>query len=554
MSSESNILIVDDNLQIQSLLAELLSIAGHTTESASTCEEARDLLDSHAFCCALIDLGLPDGNGLDLLPAIRGNHPFLVPIILTGDGRAETIIETMRAGAFDFLIKPFVSATLQAAVNRALDYHKVLRERDELVHLLSEEREQLKARVAEATQDIRQYASHCELVSSRLHSLVRLTQVASERYSDELVFRSVAEELENYFPLRCVVLQSVTGSELLFARRDGGVGDIGVIVVEGAAPSGADGGHSHDNGEAEARLRMMAARHAAVASEGAALYIYPQSYWGKKACTVGFFLDDGFEVDSDCDQFLSMCAHFLGFEWQDARLSLHATQQASLGNIAVEISKGLIQGLTAIRTTTDYVIETSVSPEALEGLNHIRGSVDSLHNQINDFRQLSQPQKDSVETVHLSAYLNQAVEMLGHALQNRGIAVERHYEGDSPCVLLNGKSLARTFLDLISASVRAVDVGGTIALSLTEAESNHVLVEINHEMGHAELFGIEAPGDEDQGTLMIESHPQFILAQRTVQRCGGRLMLKCDDDSHRAFHIILPRNPLANGGRGEGVG
>lgn len=547
MSSSAPILIVDDNLQIQSLLTELLAMAGHETRAAASCEEARALLDDNAFCCALIDLGLPDGNGLDLLDPIAREHPFLVPIILTGDGRAETIIDTMRAGAFDFLIKPFVAATLQAAVNRAVEYHQVLRERDELIHLLSEEREQLKVRVDEATADLRQYASHCEQVSARLHSLVRLTQVASEQYTDELVFRSIVKELENYIPLRCVVLHSYAGTEFLCARRDD-EGEISVIDVEGM---NATNGDRNGDADAESRLREAVAQHAAVEIGGTAIYIYPQSYWGKKACTVAFFLDDTFEVDPDCDQFLSMCAHFLGFEWQDARLSLHASQQASLGNIAVEISKGLIQGLTAIRTTADYVSETDVSQEALEGLSHIRGSVDSLHDQINDFRQLSQPQKDSVETVQLATYLNQAMEMLNHAVQNRGLKVQRQFETESNCVLMNGSSLARTILDLISASVRSAKVGGTIALRTAEAESNHVLVEISHEIGDTELFGIEGPDALVHGALVVENHPQFILAQRTVQRCGGRLMLKCEYDKHRAFHIILPKNPLANNGGNE---
>ena len=539
MSSDFPILIVDDNLQIQSLLSELLAVTGHETHSASTCQEARDLLDAHAFSCALIDLGLPDGNGLDLLAPIAADHPLLVPIILTGDGRPETIIETMRAGAFDFLIKPFVSATLQAAVNRAVDYHNVLKERDELVQLLSDEREQLKARVDEATVDLRQYAHHCEQVSARLRSLVRLTQVASEQYTDDLVFRSIVKELEDYIPLRCVTLQGAAGAEFICARRDE-EGDIQVITVEGsmmAAPLPA--------GDGERQLRDLTAQHASLDGDGMAVHLYPQSYWGKKACTVAFFLDGDFVVDTDCDQFLSMCAHFLGFEWQDARLSLHATQQASLGNIAVEISKSLIQGLTAIRTTADYVSETNVGEDALEGLSHIRTSVDTLHDQINDFRQLSQPQKDSVETVQLKTYINQALDLLSNTMKTRGIQVEQHYESESPCVLLNGASLARTFLDLISASVRAVDMGGTITLHLSEVESNHVLLEIMHERGQVELFGIEASDWHVHGSLVVENHPQFILAQRTVQRCGGRLMLKLDDDTHCAFHIILPRNPLA---------
>lgn len=537
MTGKTRILIVDDNLQIQALLTELLGVSGHATRTASSCEEARVLMGEESFSCALIDLGLPDGNGLDLLPYIREKLPLMVPVILTGDGRAETIIETMRAGAFDFLIKPFVSASLQAAVNRAQEYHDVLRERDELVQLLSDEREQLKVRVEEATADLRQYANHCEQVSARLHSLVRLTQVAANLYTDETVFRSIIEELEKYIPLQCVALESATGHKFLAAWRNG-ADEIHVIAVDDVDLPAHNGRFS---GGPEERLRHLVEQHAHIQTPDAASYIYPQSYWGKPACTVAFFLDGAFEVDTDCDQFLGMCAHFLGFEWQDARLSLHATQQASLGNIALEISKGLIQGLTAIRTTADFVSETPISEEAAEGLKLIRDSVDSLHNQIKDFRQLSMPDKESVETVQLSEYIDQAVDMLNRAMQNRGITISRDYDEDCECVLLNGASLARTFLDLIAAALRTVSSEGQIELAVSGMEPNHILVQIRHNATDCELFGVPR---SPEAPMLIEGHPQFILAQRTIQSCGGKLLLKYEQGTNRAFNIILPRNPL----------
>lgn len=549
MTGKTRILIVDDNRQIQALLTELLGVSGYVTRAASSCEEARALIDREEFSCALIDLGLPDGNGLELLPYVRERLPLLVPIILTGDGRAETIIETMRAGAFDFLIKPFVSASLQAAVNRAREHHDVLRERNELVQLLSDEREQLKARVEEATADLRQYANHCELVSARLHSLVRLTQVAADLYTDETFFRSIIEELEKYIPLHCVALESATGHKFLAAWRNG-KDEIHVIAVDDVDLPAHNG---RFEGGPEDRLRHLVERHAHLDTPDTAIYVYPQSYWGKPACTVAFFLDGTFAVDADCDQFLGMCAHFLGFEWQDARLSLHATQQASLGNIALEISKGLIQGLTAIRTTADFVSETPISDEAAEGLKLIRDSVDSLHNQIKDFRQLSMPHKDSVETVQLSKYIDQAVEMLSRALENRGIAITRDYDRDCECVLLNGASLARTFLDLIAAAVRTVADGGQIELAVTGMEPNHILVQIRHDAVNGELFGVTRTGAGGEVPILIESHPQFILALRTIQSCGGKLLLKYEKDTRRTFSIILPRNPFPSARSPEAV-
>ncbi len=92
MTGKTRILVVDDNRQIQALLTELLGVAGHVTRAAASCEEARALIDQEAFSCALIDLGLPDGNGLELLPYIRERQPLLVPVILTGDDAAEETI------------------------------------------------------------------------------------------------------------------------------------------------------------------------------------------------------------------------------------------------------------------------------------------------------------------------------------------------------------------------------------------------------------------------------------------------------------------------------
>lgn len=543
MTEKTRILIVDDNQQIQSLLVEMLGVAGFDTRAAASCADARALLSESTFACGLIDLGLPDGNGLDLLPIIRENHQHLVPIILTGDGRAETIIETMRAGAFDFLIKPFVSASLHAAIKRALGHHDVLRERDDLVQLLKEEREHLKARVEEATADIRQYAGHCELVSARLHSLVRLTQVAANLYTDETVFRSIIEELEKYIPLQCVALESSTGLKFLAAWRNGGA-QIHVIAVDDTE---AKSGQGRAETDAEERLRGLVRRHAQLETPDATAYVYPQSYWGRPACTVAFFLDGAFSVDADCDQFLSMCAHFLGFEWQDARLSQHATQQASLGNIAVEISKSFIQGLTAIRTTADFVSETPITEEAAEGLRLIRDSVETLHNQIKDFRQLSTPQKESVETVQLSDYVDQAVDMLSRAHMNRNITITREYDENCECVLINGAALARTFLDLIAAALRTVSEGGEVSLSVAGMEPSHILVQIAHDATMAELFGVTPRESRGDTPILIESHPQFILAQRTIQGSGGKLLLKFEEGARRVLNIILPRNPLTAG-------
>jgi two-component system, NtrC family, response regulator AtoC len=140
-SAKPHILLIEDEKTQRSLLEEVLALSDYTYESAGGCEEGRELFARGRFSCALIDLGLPDGSGLNLLGEFTREDPSLVAIVLTGDASAETVIDTLREGAFDYLTKPVNITTLRAAMARALSHHAVVRERAELFRLLLEERE-----------------------------------------------------------------------------------------------------------------------------------------------------------------------------------------------------------------------------------------------------------------------------------------------------------------------------------------------------------------------------------------------------------------------------
>ncbi len=541
MANDLNILLVEDDKIIQKVLTEVLKNAGYSCVCASSCEEALSLVEEGKFSCALVDLGLPDGNGLDLLPEIRQRDAWLVPIILTGDGRPETIIQTMRAGAFDFLIKPFAATTVEAAIFRACEHHQIRRERDRLIQLLSDEREQLKQRVQEATADISQYAVYCETISARLRSLLRLTQVSTDFYTDDALFRSVFEELYKYVPIHCVHLMSANQQEHLAAFRDD-AGHIQVVVSENNNRHATEDWNNAGNDDVlESLSREWLKRFTNVQVETKQVYQYPQHFWGRQVCIIQFFLDVDYTVDEACDEFLSMCAHFLAFEWQEARLFLHATQQASIGNIALELYKGFIQGLTAIRTTADFINETEVNEDATEGLRIIRNNVEDLRNQINEFRRLSLPRRDTVETVHIDRYIDQSVDMLSMTIKSRNINISKVYNTDCECVLLNGTSLARTLLDLLSSAVRVVSIDGSISVQLNDYDKSLLLLEIIHDVQDEESE--ETQSQQTYSDFMI-SHPRFILAQRTIQGLGGKLQIKQDKNEHFMYQILLPKNAM----------
>ena len=130
--------------------------------------------------------------------------------------------------------------------------------------------------------------------------------------------------------------------------------------------------------------------------------------------------------------------------------------------------------------------------------------------------------------------------MLSVAIQNRGVQIERQFQSDCECILLNGTVLARTFLDVILVSLRAVDMGGTLTLRLFEADDDHVCFEISRSGNPRDL---SAMGEErDPAAASAGVNPGLQLAERTVHTCGGTLSVGVRDGQTAVVRIQLPRN------------
>jgi len=113
------VLIVDDEKSIREGLTRAIGRAGHQTIAAASLSEARSALSRSAIDCVLLDIRLPDGDGLDLLAEIRREHPRIPVIMATAYGDSERAIAAMSAGAFEYLTKPFDFDMLLATVARA---------------------------------------------------------------------------------------------------------------------------------------------------------------------------------------------------------------------------------------------------------------------------------------------------------------------------------------------------------------------------------------------------------------------------------------------------
>ncbi len=123
------ILVVDDDPAIRVLFSKFLAEAGFIVAEASSLKEARETILNRRFDALLLDLNLPDGNGLDWIPELRENYPGLPIIVISGEGDIPKAVEAMRRGADNFLPKPVEMAGLQIFLQKALEWGALRRQR-----------------------------------------------------------------------------------------------------------------------------------------------------------------------------------------------------------------------------------------------------------------------------------------------------------------------------------------------------------------------------------------------------------------------------------------
>lgn len=116
-----NILIVDDDEGAQFGLSRYLTKKGYMVESALSLSDAREILPSQRFDAVLLDLTLPDGNGIDWIEELRDSHPGIAIVVITGSGEISVAVESMRLGADNFLTKPVDMGDLDVFLKKSLE-------------------------------------------------------------------------------------------------------------------------------------------------------------------------------------------------------------------------------------------------------------------------------------------------------------------------------------------------------------------------------------------------------------------------------------------------
>jgi signal transduction histidine kinase len=128
MELKAKILIVDDEDGIQKGCRRVLADHGFHLEAASTIKEGMQKIQDSSFDLVLLDVMLPDGKGIDIIPRLHERDPDLVCVAMTGYATVELAVEAMKAGAYNFITKPFSADLLLLTVNQGLEKRQLSRD------------------------------------------------------------------------------------------------------------------------------------------------------------------------------------------------------------------------------------------------------------------------------------------------------------------------------------------------------------------------------------------------------------------------------------------
>jgi DNA-binding NtrC family response regulator len=127
-AAPARLLLVDDDPQVCWIVSHVLDEAGYEVSTAETVRAALEAFEARPPDVVLLDLRLPDGDGMELMQRMRDTDPSVVVVMMTGHGTVESAVRAMKLGAFDYLMKPVQLDEVRLIVDKGLEARRLAAE------------------------------------------------------------------------------------------------------------------------------------------------------------------------------------------------------------------------------------------------------------------------------------------------------------------------------------------------------------------------------------------------------------------------------------------
>jgi response regulator RpfG family c-di-GMP phosphodiesterase len=140
MFDGSSVLVIDDSIETTELLSDCLTMNACNVLKADTGNKALQILRQNDIDVAIVDINLPDMNGISLLDPIKTHDPSIAIVMITGYPEPNFVVDAMKKGASDFLVKPFDLDKLMIVMMRVMRERELLREKKDILDRLEDKK------------------------------------------------------------------------------------------------------------------------------------------------------------------------------------------------------------------------------------------------------------------------------------------------------------------------------------------------------------------------------------------------------------------------------
>jgi DNA-binding NtrC family response regulator len=214
------ILIVDDEKSQRDMLAGFLKKEGYAMETAESGKIALELIDQKYFELALVDLKMPEMDGIELLEKLKEQHPEIQVIMMTAYGTVETAVEAIKKGAYHYIGKPINLDELKLDIKKALNNQRILIENRYLKEELEQQYKDLK--IIGESKAINEVLSTVARVAPTDSTILIRGESGTGK---ELVARAIhalsQRKNEKFIPVSCAALPETLLESELFGYEKG---------------------------------------------------------------------------------------------------------------------------------------------------------------------------------------------------------------------------------------------------------------------------------------------------------------------------------------------
>lgn len=442
------VLIVDDEPNIRWTMEEFLRGAGYEALTAADYEAALSALDAaHALDAAVVDVVLPRRGGVELVQEMGRRAPEVPVIVMTGEPNVARLPEIVRAGAYDFLLKPVTKEVLLKAVARAVEKKRLDDEKRRLEEEVARHAEELERRIAERTAELSEARDFLDAV---LDSATGYAIIA--------------------FDARTRVTLFNRGAELLFGYEAGQIiGEPFARLLDGwTAPA------PYESTDREAVVLPPSASHVdeskAVGRRAdgsvftALLVVTPlrrapasvEDSQGRLAIIKDLSVEEKQAVE---------------LAVMRARLS-HQEKAAALGQMAAQVAHEVKNPLAGLRLYALHLrakVADKLPPDDLALIDKIAGGVDHLNNLTERILDFARPLRLSPRSVNVVRVVQEALGLLGPHAAAAGVSVAQNFGAREIDAVVDETALSSALFNLALNSVQAMTKGGTLTVSAREA-------------------------------------------------------------------------------------